>query len=70
MTGRENEIVAPDPARLFGIMVECVTVKDRAYFCATQRQTKMTGLRRLDCVHAKTPGFGRRTRESFKIHFH
>ena len=41
MPGGKNEIVALDPARLFWIMSEHVTVKDRAYFCASQRQTKM-----------------------------
>ena len=70
VTGRENEIVATDPARLFGIMFERVTVKDRAHFRATERQTKMTGLRRLHRIHGQAARFGRRARESFKIHFH
>ena len=68
--GRENEIIAADPARLVGIVFERVTVKDRAHFRATQRQPEMPGLRRLHRVHGETARFGRRARESFKIHFH
>src|SRR5690348_4704949 len=30
VTGREHEIIAPDPARLFGIIFERVAVKDGA----------------------------------------
>ena len=70
MAGGENEVIAPDPARLIGIMTEKIAVKHRAHFRAAKRKTEMAGLRRFDCVHGETARFSGGAGERFEIQIH
>ena len=67
MAGGENEVIAPDPARLFRVVFERVTVEHRAHFRAAQRKTEVTGFGSLDRVHAQPARFVRRARKNFEI---
>ncbi len=70
VAGREDEVVAADPARFVRIVLEGVTVKHRAHLRAAQRQTEVAGFRGLHRVHAqaRAPRFAARERISrFKL---
>lgn len=54
MPGRENEAVAIQPARPFGVVDEGMTKKDCADFGGAERQTEMPGRTRVDCVDGET----------------
>ena len=70
VSGRQNEIIAPDPARLFGIMLERIAVKDGAHLGASQRQAEVARLRSLHRVHGQSAGLIRRARKNFEIQTH
>ena len=67
VAGGENKVIAPDPARLFRIVFERVTVEDRAHLRAAQRKTEVTGFRSLHRVHAQPACFVCRARKNFEI---
>ncbi len=70
VTGRQDKVVAADPARLIRVVLQGVAVKDGADFRATERQTEMPGLGCLHRVHRESASFGGRAREDFEIQSH
>ena len=70
VTGRQNKIIATDPAGLVRIMFQSITVKDGAHLRASERKTEVPRLRSLHGVHAKSARFVRRARKNFEIKTH
>ena len=70
VAGRENKVVAPDPARFIWIMLQGMAIKNGAHLGAAQRQTEMPGFRSLDRVHGQAARFIRRARETFDVQTH
>src|SRR5438045_9440875 len=67
VAGRENEIVPSNPARLFRIMPEQITINDRAHFGAAKWQTEVTRLRCLHRIHRQAACLIRGACESLDI---
>ena len=67
VAGREDEVIAIDPARFVRIVFQGVGVEHRAHFGATERKTKMTRFRSLHGVHAQTACLVRRARKNFNV---
>ena len=65
VTRRENKTIAVQPARLFGIVAESRSEKDRPDFGAAQRQTKMAGFAGGDGIDGKSTRIARGQGENF-----
>jgi hypothetical protein len=63
----QNEAVAVDPTRIFGIITKRVSKEDGSDLSATKRQAKVTGSCRLNSVHCQAACLGGGLRENFGI---
>jgi hypothetical protein len=70
MTGRENEIIAINPARLVGIIFEGVPPKHGTHFRASEWKSQVARLRRLDRVHAKAARLSCGLGKNFEVQTH
>ena len=65
VTCRENKTIAVQPARLFGIVAESRSEKDRSDFGAAQRQAKVAGFAGGDGIDGKSTRIARGRGENF-----
>ena len=70
MAGGEDESVAIEPARVVGILLEGVSIKDCADFRATEREAEMAGIAGMDGIHGETASFGGGAGERVGVDFH
>ena len=70
VSGREDEDIAIDPARLVRIVFQRVPKEDCAHFRAAKRQPKMPRLRGLHGIHAQTARLSRCFRKNFNVQTH
>src|SRR5260221_242617 len=68
--GLLNEPVSTGTTRIIRVIMQGVSEQNRAYLRIPQRQAKVTGTSRLDCVHCQSARFRRGPRKEFSIQCH